>query len=67
MTAYEIDMAAYFGGGCLTSASDVFEGQRSAGTVQQLGLCLGSHYNTRIRARANGIWGPWSPTQNLVL
>lgn len=66
-TAYEIDMAAYFGGGCLTSASDVFEGQRSAGTVQQLGLCLGSHYNTRIRARANGIWGPWSPTQNLVL
>ena len=22
---------------------------------------------SRIRARANGIWGPWSPTQNLVL
>jgi hypothetical protein len=66
-TAYEISMDAYFGGGCLTDHSSVFTGQVSGGRVQAFGLCLGSHYNVSIRAQANGQWGPWSPSTNIVL
>lgn len=66
-TDYEINMASYFGGGCLVDADAVLPGQRSAGRVQDGLLCLGSHYNTKIRAKANGAWGPWSSTINIVL
>jgi chitodextrinase len=66
-TSYEITMGSYFGGGCLTDASATFAGTATTGRVQAFGLCLGSHYNTKIRAQANGQWGPWSPTQNFTL
>ena len=66
-TDYEISMDAYFGGGCLVDVSAVLAGQRSGGRVQAGLLCLGSHYNTKIRAKANGQWGPWSNTINIVL
>lgn len=64
--AYRMEMVPTLG--CIaTSATQEFVGQRSGGTIQKFGLCLGSRYNIRIQARANGIWGPWSPTQNIVL
>jgi len=66
-TAYEINMGSYFGGGCLTDADVVISGQTSHGRVQKVGLCLGSKYNTKIRAQANGQWGPWSGTTRFTL
>lgn len=66
-TAYEIHMGSYFGGGCLVDASAVIPGQVPTGRVQDGLLCLGSHYNVKIRAQANGQWGPWSPTTNFGL
>ena len=65
--AYEIKMISFFGGGCLTDVYQEFTGQRASGTVNRFGLCLGSKYDTSIRARANGIWGPWSPSQRFTL
>ena len=66
-TDYEINMDAYFGGGCLVDVDQELAGQRSGGRVQDGLLCLGSHYNTKIRAKANGQWGPWSNTINITL
>lgn len=66
-TNYQIDMGAFFGGGCLIDASSVINGQTSHGRVQDALLCLGSRYDVRIRAKANGLWGPWSPTTRLTL
>lgn len=64
---YEIFMDGYFGGGCLTDHGAVIEGQVGRGRVQAAGLCLGSKYNVRIRARRNGQWSAWSPTINITL
>lgn len=66
-TAYEIDMDAFFGGGCLTDHGAVIDGQVPTGRVQAFGLCLGSKYDVSIRAKANGLWGPWSPTTRITL
>jgi chitodextrinase len=66
-TAYEINLDGYFGGGCVTDADSVITGQTGVGRVQAFGLCLGSSYNVKIRAQANGQWGPWSPTVNISL
>ena len=66
-TAYEIHMGSYFGGGCLTDGDATIPGPTATGRVQQFGLCLGSHYNTTIRAQANGLWGPWSSSVNVTL
>lgn len=64
--AYRVEMVPTLG--CIaTSASQEFVGQRSGGTIKKFGLCLGTRYDIRIQARANGIWGPWSPIQNIVL
>ena len=64
--AYRVEMVPTLG--CIaTSATREFVGQVSGGRIQQLGFCLGSRYNLRIQAQANGIWGPWSPTQNIQL
>lgn len=65
--SYEIYMGSYFGGGCLTDHSAIIPAPAVSGRVQAFGLCLGSHYNTKIRYQANGLWGPWSPTINIVL
>ncbi len=65
--AYEISMDGYALGGCVTDHGAVLNGQRSSGRVQAVGLCLGSRYNVSIRARANGQWGPWSPSINIQL
>ncbi len=66
-TAYEVSMDGYVGGGCVTDHSAVFQGQVSSGTLNQAGLCLGSKYYVRVRAQANGLWGPWSPTIHITL
>ncbi len=66
-TAYQIQMSSYFGGGCLVDASATINGQASSGRVQAAGLCLGSKYDTKIRAQANGQWGPWSAEQRFTL
>jgi len=66
-TNYQVDMGAFFGGGCLIDASSVINGQTSHGRVQDALLCLGSRYDVRIRAKANGLWGPWSPTTRVTL
>ncbi|HKY14667.1 MAG TPA: PKD domain-containing protein, partial [Microthrixaceae bacterium] len=65
--AYEINMAGWFLGGCVTDHSDVTNGQTNQGRVQAVGLCLGSRYDVSIRARANGTWGPWSSTIDITL
>lgn len=64
---YEIHMEGYFGGGCLTDHSGVINGQVGRGRVTAVGLCLGSKYNVKIRARRNGQWSSWSPTINIRL
>jgi len=64
---YEISMAGFFLGGCVTDHSDVINGQVSSGRVQAVGLCLGSQYDVSIRARANGVWGPWSGSIHITL
>lgn len=66
-TAYEIEMDGYFGGGCLVDASAVINGQVPNGRVTHGALCLGSKYYVRIRAQANGQWGPWSPSVHVEL
>ncbi|HKY13560.1 MAG TPA: PKD domain-containing protein [Microthrixaceae bacterium] len=65
--AYQVDMDGFVLGGCVTDHGAVLEGQRSSGRVQGVGLCLGSQYDVKIRARANGLWGPWSPTTRITL
>lgn len=64
---YEIFMDGYFGGGCLTDHSAVIEGQVSRGRVTAAGLCLGSKYDVKIRARRNGQWSAWSPSVRITL
>ena len=64
---YEISMDGFFLGGCVTDHSDVINGQVSSGRVQAVGLCLGSQYDVSIRARANGVWGPWSGSISITL
>lgn len=66
-TAYEINMDAFFGGGCLSDHGAVINGQVPTGRVQAFGLCLGSKYDVSIRAKANGQWGPWSASQRITL
>lgn len=66
-TSYEINMAGFFGGGCLTDHSAVINGQASTGRVQAAGLCQGSKYDVTIRAEANGQWGPWSAPVRITL
>ena len=63
---YEIYMEGFFLGGCVTDHSDQMAGP-SSGRVQAAGLCLGSQYRVKIRARANGTWGPWSPNIDITL
>ena len=58
---YEVFMDGVFGQGCFTDHGAVINGQTNHGRVQAVGLCLGSDYEVKIRARANGQWGPWSP------
>jgi hypothetical protein len=65
-TLYQIEMDGYFGGGCTSDHSATLAGP-TTGRVQAVGLCLGSKYNVRIRAQANGLWGAWSPTINITL
>lgn len=65
--AYEIRMDGFFLGGCVTDHSAVIEGQVGAGRVQAAGLCLGSQYDVSIRARSNGVWGPWSDSFRITL
>ncbi len=67
VTQYQIELGAYFGGGCLTTHSGIIQAPAGSGRVQAFGLCLGSNYNVKIRAQANGIWGPWSPTKSITL
>lgn len=64
-TAYDIHMDGT--GICFTDFSDVTEGQLPTGRVQAFGLCLGSPYDVKIRARANGQWGPWSSPIGITL
>ncbi|HKY13562.1 MAG TPA: PKD domain-containing protein [Microthrixaceae bacterium] len=64
---YEINIDGDFLGGCVTDHSDVTNGQTDHGRVQAVGLCLGSSYDVSIRARANGAWGPWSPSIGINL
>ena len=64
---YEIHMDGYFGGGCLTDHSAVIEGQVGSGQVRAFGLCLGSKYDVKIRARRNGEWSAWSSTTRITL
>jgi hypothetical protein len=66
-TLYLIEMDGYAGGGCVTDHSATIPGPASTGRVQAFGLCLGSHYDVRIRAQANGMWGDWSSSINIVL
>ena len=63
---YEINMNGFFLGGCVTDHSAVVAGP-STGRVQAVGLCLGSQYDVKIRARANGTWGAYSPTIRISL
>ena len=65
--AYEVFMDGYFLGGCVTDHGAVISGQVSTGRVQAVGLCLGSQYDVSIRARANGVWGPWSGSIHITL
>lgn len=64
---YEIHMDGFFGGGCLTDHSGVINGQVGRGRVTAAGLCLGSQYNVKIRARRDGQWSDWSPTIRIRL
>jgi PKD repeat protein len=66
-TKYEISVAGYFGGGCLTTHSGQFDAPATTGRVQAVGLCLGSKYNVTIRAMFGGSWGPWSSPINITL
>ena len=65
--AYEVSLDGFFLGGCVTDHSAVINGQVSGGRVQAAGLCLGSQYDVRVRAQANGQWGPWSDTVRVTL
>ena len=64
--AYQIEMDPTLG--CIAGTyDDVITGNVSSGRVQAVGLCLGTQYDARIRARANGLWGPWSSTIHFTL
>ena len=62
-----MSLDGFFLGGCVTDHSAVINGQVSGGRVQAAGLCLGSQYDVRVRAQANGQWGPWSDTVRVTL
>ena len=53
-------------GFCLTTHSGTIAAPASSGRVQAFGLCLGTNYYVRSRARANGVWGP-SPSIRIKL
>lgn len=68
--AYRIEMDPTLG--CAlwpySNTTAEFSGQVSSGRVQHnSNLCLGTRYDVRIQARANGVWSPWSPKINLAL
>lgn len=70
---YEVQMDGFFLGGCVTDHSAIrgFTTPASAGQytarVQAAGLCLGSKYDVRVRARVyGGSWGPWSSTVGIT-
>jgi hypothetical protein len=65
VTRYEIKLDWVLG--CVTSHSDRIAAPASSGRAQAFGLCLGSRYDVSIRAEANGIWGPWSPSIRIKL
>jgi PKD repeat protein len=65
--AYNVEMDGFALGGCVTDHGATFNGQVSSGRVQAFGLCLGSQYDVKIRARANGVWGPYSPNVRITL
>ena len=67
VTRYEIKLDGFFAGGCVTDHSGTIAAPASSGRVQAFGLCLGSQYDVSIRAEANGIWGPWSPSKRITL
>ncbi len=67
VTRYEIKLNAFFLGGCVTDHSGTIAAPASSGRVRAFGLCLGSQYDVSIRAEANGIWGPWSPSKRITL
>jgi cytolethal distending toxin subunit B len=64
---YEIYMDGFLGGGCTSDHRAIVEGQVGSGRVQAFGLCLGSKYNVKIRARRNGQWSAWSPSIRITL
>jgi len=64
---YEIFMDGFIGGGCTSDHRAIIEGQVGSGRVQAFGLCLGSKYNVKIRARRNGQWSAWSPSIRITL
>jgi PKD repeat protein len=64
--AYEVFMDPTVG--CIAGTySDVTNGQTDHGRVQAVGLCLGSQYDAKIRAHANGTWGPYSSNIHFTL
>lgn len=63
--SYEVAMDGRIG--CLTDHSATFGGGETTGVVRAFGLCLGSQYDVKIRAQANGQWGPWSSTIRITL
>lgn len=71
---YEVLMQGYFLGGCVSDHSDItgFTTPASGGTytatVQAAGLCLGSNYDVRVRARVyGGPWSDWSSSRRIRL
>jgi hypothetical protein len=62
---YEIHMDGY--SGCHSNHSAVIEGQVGAGRVQAFGLCLGSKYHVKIRARRGSEWSEWSAPVDITL
>jgi hypothetical protein len=65
-TQYQVEMDPTVG--CIGGTySNTFAGTATSGRVQAIGLCLGSQYNVKIRAQANGQWGDWSPNLHISL
>jgi hypothetical protein len=63
---YQVEMDPTVG--CIAGTySNTIEGNVSSGRVQAVGLCLGTQYDAKIRAQANGLWGPWSSTIHFTL
>ncbi len=54
-------VGGFVGGGCFTDHGAFINGQVSSGRVQAVSPGLGSKYDVRIRAKANGHWVPGRP------